>query len=278
MSLIPSIPLNDGHRIPQLGLGIWQVPDNDTARVVGAAFEVGYRHIDGAAAYGNEEGLGRAIHASGLPRADLFITTKLRNPDQGHKEALQALDASLGRLGLDYIDLYLIHWPCPRHDRFVDSWKALIEARRAGKVRSIGVSNFRAQDIERVVEATGVVPAVNQIELHPLLQQTALRAYGNAHGIVTESWSALAHGGELLVHPELQAIARKHGKTVAQVVLRWHVQLGLVVFPKSVTPARIAENVAIFDFALDADDMGKIATLDAGTRLGPDPADFEDMS
>lgn len=278
MSLIPSIPLNDGHRIPQLGLGIWQVPDNDTARVVGAAFEVGYRHIDGAAAYGNEEGLGRAIHASGLPRADLFITTKLHNPDQGHKEALQALDASLGRLGLDYIDLYLIHWPCPRHDRFVDSWKALIEARRAGKVRSIGVSNFRAQDIERVVEATGVVPAVNQIELHPLLQQTALRAYGNAHGIVTESWSALAHGGELLVHPELQAIARKHGKTVAQVVLRWHVQLGLVVFPKSVTPARIAENVAIFDFALDADDMGKIATLDAGTRLGPDPADFEDMS
>jgi 2,5-diketo-D-gluconate reductase A len=278
MSLIPSIPLNDGHRIPQLGLGIWQVPDNDTARVVSAAFEVGYRHIDGAAAYGNEKGLGRAIHASGLPRADLFITTKLRNPDQGYKEALQAVDSSLGRLGLDYIDLYLIHWPCPRHDRFVDSWKALIEARRAGKVRSIGVSNFRAQDIDRVVEATGVVPAVNQIELHPLLQQTALRAYGNAHGIVTESWSALAHGGELLVHPELQAIARKHGKTVAQVVLRWHVQLGLVAFPKSVTPARIAENVAIFDFALDADDMGKIATLDAGTRLGPDPADFEDMS
>jgi 2,5-diketo-D-gluconate reductase A len=278
MSLIPSIPLNDGRRIPQLGLGIWQVPDNDTARVVSAAFEVGYRHIDGAAAYGNEQGLGRAIHASGLPRADLFITTKLRNPDQGYKEALQAVDSSLGRLGLDYIDLYLIHWPCPRHDRFVDSWKALIEARRAGKVRSIGVSNFRAQDIDRVVEATGVVPAVNQIELHPLLQQTALRAYGNAYGIVTESWSALAHGGELLVHPELQAIARKHGKTVAQVVLRWHVQLGLVAFPKSVTPARIAENVAIFDFALDADDMGKIATLDAGTRLGPDPADFEDMS
>lgn len=278
MTPIPSLPLNDGNRIPQLGLGIWQVPDADTARVVGTAFELGYRHIDGAAGYGNEKGLGRAIHASGLPRADLFITTKLGNPDQGHKEALKALDVSLAKLGLDYVDLYLIHWPCPGHDRFVDSWKALIEARGAGKVRSIGVSNFRAQDIERVVEATGVVPAVNQIELHPLLQQTELRAYGNAHGIVTESWSSLAHGGELLVHPGLQAIAGKHGKTVAQVILRWHVQLGLVAFPKSVTPARIAENAAIFDFVLDAGDMAQIATIDAGTRLGPDPADFEDMS
>lgn len=278
MPPIPSLPLNDGHRIPQLGLGTWQVADVDTARVVSAAFELGYRHVDGAAAYGNEEGLGRGIRASGLPRADLFITTKLRNPDQGHKQALEALDASLARLGLDYVDLYLIHWPCPRHDRFVDSWKALVEARDAGKVRSIGVSNFRAQDIKRVVEATGVVPAVNQIELHPLLQQTELIAYGNAHGIVTESWSPLAHGGELLAHPILQAIASKHGKTVAQVVLRWHVELGLVVFPKSVTPARIAENAVIFDFILDADDMAKIATLDAGTRLGPDPADFEDMS
>ncbi len=278
MPLIPSIPLNDGHRIPQLGLGIWRVSDADTPRVVGAAFELGYRHIDGAVGYGNEEGLGRAIRASGLPRAELFITTKLNNPDQGHTQALKAVDASLARLGLDYVDLYLIHWPCPRHDRFVDSWKALIEARDSGKVRSIGVSNFRAQDIDRIVDATGVVPVVNQIELHPLLQQTELRAYANAHGIVTESWAPLARGGELLAHPVLQGIAGKHRKSVAQVVLRWHVQLGLVVFPKSVTPARVAENAAIFDFTLDTDDMAKIATLDAGTRLGPDPADFEDMN
>ncbi len=277
MSSIPSVALNDGHRIPQLGLGVWQVPADDTARVVGAAFDLGYRHIDGAAAYGNEEGIGRAVQASGLPRAELFVTTKLRNPDQGYDQALRALDASLDRLGMDYVDLYLIHWPCPAHDRFVDSWKALVRAREAGKARSIGVSNFRVQDIERIVDATGVVPAVNQIELHPLLQQAELRAYAGPHGIVTESWSPLAHG-ELLAHPVLQAIAGKHGKSVAQAILRWHVQLGLVVFPKSVTPARIAENAAIFDFALDDDDMAKIAALDAGTRLGPDPADFEDMS
>lgn len=277
MSPFPSLPLNDGHRIPQLGLGIWQVPDVDVPRAVGTAFDLGYRHIDGAAAYGNEDGLGRAIHASGLPRTDLFITTKLRNPDQGRAEALKALDASLAKLRLDYLDLYLIHWPCPRHDRFIDSWKALIEARDAGKVRSIGVSNFRAEDINRIVDATGVVPAVNQIELHPLLQQVELGAYGAARGIVTEAWSPLAHGGELLADPLLHAIADKHAKTAAQVILRWHVQAGRVVFPKSVTPARIAENAAIFDFTLDARDMAKIATLDAGTRLGPDPADYEDM-
>ena len=278
MTTIPFLPLNDGHRIPQLGFGTWQLPDADTPRVVGAAFKLGYRHIDGAAGYGNEEGLGRAISASELPRAELFITTKLRNPDQGHKQALKALDVSLGKLGLDYVDLYLIHWPCPAHGRFVDTWKALVEARDAGKVRSIGVSNFRAQDIERVVEATGVVPAVNQIELHPLLQQAELRAYGNAHGILTESWSPLAHGGELLAHPILKTIGGKYGKSPAQVVLRWHVQLGLVFFPKSVTPARIAENASIFDFSLDGEDMAKIATLDAGIRLGPDPAEYEDMS
>ena len=278
MPPIPSHPLNDGHRIPQLGLGTWQIPDADTARVVGTALELGYRHIDGAAAYGNERGLGHAIRDSGLPRAELFITTKLRNPDQGRDQALKALDASLARLGLEYVDLYLIHWPCPGHDRFVDSWKALVEARDAGMARSIGVSNFRAQDIERVVDATGVVPAVNQIELHPLLQQSDLRAHAGTRGIVTESWSPLAHGGDLLVHPVLQAIAAKHGKSVAQVGLRWHVQSGLVAIPKSVTPARMAENAAIFDFSLDEGDMAKVATLDAGKRLGPDPGDFEDMS
>lgn len=278
MPSIPSRALNDGHHIPQLGLGTWQIPDADTARVVGTALELGYRHIDGAAAYGNEEGLGRAIRDAGLPRAELFITTKLRNPDQGRDQSLKALDASLARLGLDYVDLYLIHWPCPGHDHFVDSWKALVEARDAGMARSIGVSNFRAQDIERLIEATGVAPAVNQIELHPFLQQSDLRTYGGTLGIVTESWSPLAHGGELLVNPVLHAIANKYGKSVAQVVLRWHVQSDLVVIPKSVTPARMAENAAIFDFVLEAGDMTAIAAIDAGKRLGPDPADFEDMS
>jgi len=277
MSQIPSLPLNDGHHIPQLGLGIWQIADADVPRTVNTAFELGYRHIDGAAAYGNEEGLGRAIRACGLPREELFITTKLRNPDQGYESALQALDISLGKLGLEYVDLYLIHWPCPQHGRFVESWKALIKAREAGKVRSIGVSNFRVEDIERIIDATGVVPAVNQIELHPLLQQTEINAWASARGILTEAWSPLARGGELLADSRLNTIANKHAKSVAQVVLRWHVQSGRVVFPKSVTPARIAENTAVFDFVLDAGDMAVIATLDAGMRLGPDPSHYEDM-
>ncbi|KQN97356.1 MULTISPECIES: aldo/keto reductase [Stenotrophomonas] len=278
MKIIPSLPLNDGHRIPQIGLGVWQVPAGDTARVVGTAFELGYRHVDGAAAYGNEEGIGHAIQASSVAREELFITTKLRNPDQGYDSALRALDASLARMGLDRVDLYLIHWPCPRHDRFVDSWKALVQARADGKVRSIGVSNFRAQDIDRIIDATGVVPAVNQIELHPLLQQAGLQQQARAQGIVTQAWSPLAHGGELLAHPVLQTIAGKHGRTVAQVVLRWHMQSGRVAIPKSVTPARMAENATVFDFALDEDDMAQIGRIDAGRRLGPDPADFEDMS
>ncbi len=277
MTSIPSLTLASGGSIPQLGLGTWQMPDAEMVRVVGMAFNLGYRHIDGAAAYGNEDGLGRAIAASSVARSDLFITTKLRNPDQGYREALKALDDSLAKLRLDYVDLYLIHWPCPAHDRFVESWKALVEAQDAGKVRAIGVSNFRAQDIDRVTLATGVTPAVNQIELHPLLQQAQLRDYDQAQGIITQSWSPLAHGGELLAHPVLRDIADKHGKSPAQVTLRWHVQLGLVVIPKSVTRARIEENAAIFDFVLDEQDMGRIAEIDAGIRLGPDPANFEDM-
>ncbi len=272
MSPIPSLLLNDGHRIPQFGLGVWQTPADQTAQVVRAALDLGYRHIDTAAIYENETGVGQAIAESGLARDTLFITTKLWNADQGHDRALKALDTSLDKLGLDYVDLYLIHWPCPSKGLFVESWQALVQARKDGKVRSIGVSNFRAQDIDQIVEATGVTPAVNQIELHPLLQQTELRAYAAAHGIITESWSPLAQGGEVLADPTLQAIAAKHGKSVAQVILRWHIQLGLVVFPKSVTPSRIAENAAIFDFALDDADIAQIGTLNAGQRLGPDPS------
>jgi 2,5-diketo-D-gluconate reductase A len=272
MSSIPTLPLIDGRRIPQFGLGVWQTPADETARVVGEAFKLGYRHIDTAAIYKNEEGVGRAIAEAGLPRDELFITTKLWNADQGHASTLKALDSSLSKLDLDYVDLYLIHWPCPEDDKFVDTWKAMIEAQAQGKVRSIGVSNFRIADIEHLLAETGVMPVVNQIELHPLLQQSALREYHQRHGILTESWSPLAQGGELLKDAGLQAIGQAHGKTAAQVILRWHVQLGLVVFPKSVTPARIKENAEIFDFELSAKEMAQIGKLDAGTRLGPDPS------
>lgn len=272
MPNVPFLEMLDGRTIPQFGLGVFQTPPEQTAQVVRTAFDAGYRHIDTAAIYKNEEGVGQAIAQSGLPREDLFITTKLWNADQGYDSALKALDASLSRLGLKYVDLYLIHWPCPAKGKFIDSWKALIQARDQGKAKSIGVSNFRIEDIEHIVAETGVMPAVNQIELHPLLQQSALRDYHQAHGILTESWSPIAQGGELLQHPVLKDIGKRHGKTAAQVILRWHIQLGLVVFPKSVTPARIKENIDIFDFKLSHEDMGAIAELDAGQRRGPDPA------
>jgi 2,5-diketo-D-gluconate reductase A len=272
MPNVPFLEMLDGRTIPQFGLGVFQTPPEQTAQVVRTAFDAGYRHIDTAAIYKNEEGVGQAIAQSGLPREDLFITTKLWNADQGYDSALKALDASLSRLGLKYVDLYLIHWPCPAKGKFIDSWKALIQARDQGKAKSIGVSNFRIEDIEHIVAETGVMPAVNQIELHPLLQQSALRDYHQAHGILTESWSPIAQGGELLQNPVLKDIGKRHGKTAAQVILRWHIQLGLVVFPKSVNPARIRENIDIFDFKLSHEDMGAIAELDAGQRRGPDPA------
>lgn len=274
MPNVPFLEMLDGRTIPQFGLGVFQTPPEQTAQAVRTAFDAGYRHIDTAAIYKNEEGVGQAIAQSGLPREDLFITTKLWNADQGYDSALSALDASLSRLGLKYVDLYLIHWPCPANGRFIDSWKALIQARDQGKAKSIGVSNFRIEDIEHIVAETGVMPAVNQIELHPLLQQSALRDYHQAHGILTESWSPIAQGGELLQNPVLKDIGKRHGKTAAQVILRWHIQLGLVVFPKSVTPARIKENIDIFDFKLSHQDMAAIAELDAGQRRRPDPATF----
>ena len=272
MSAIPSIPLNDGHRIPQLGFGVFKTPPAETAAAVGAAFDAGYRHIDTAAIYGNEEGVGQAIAASGLARDELFITTKLWNADQGYDSALKALDLSLDKLKLDYVDLYLIHWPVPSRGLALDSWKALIKAREAGKIRSIGVSNFRAEDLDAIIEATGVTPVLNQIELHPLLQQIELRDVDATRDIVTESWSPLAQGGEVLDDPRLKTIAAKYGKSPAQVVLRWHIELGLVVIPKSVTPSRIRDNADIFDFSLDAADLAVIAELNQDRRIGPDPA------
>ena len=278
MSVTPSLTLNDGHHIPQFGLGTWQIPDDVAARVVADALTMGYRHIDTAAAYQNEEGVGQGIAASGIARDQLFVTTKLWNADQGYDRALRALDKSLASLKLDHVDLYLIHWPCPTQGKAVESWKALIQAQRDGKVQSIGVSNFREEDLERIIGETGITPAINQIELHPWLQQHALREVHARHHIVTEAWSPLARGGDLLNAAALTAIATKHGKTTAQVVLRWHLQSGLVVFPKSSHAQRIRENLGALDFVLDARDMAAMAQLDAGKRVGPDPATFCLMS
>ncbi|WP_202918880.1 aldo/keto reductase [Saccharothrix deserti] len=274
MAPMTTTTLNNGVTMPQLGFGVFQVSTEDTYDVVREALRVGYRSIDTAAAYGNEEPVGRAIADSGIPRDELFVTTKLWNSHQGYDEAFRAFDASAAKLGLDRIDLYLIHWPAPKQDKYVDTWRALGKLHADGRVRAIGVSNFQPAHLERVVDATGAVPAVNQVELHPWLQQAELRAFHVRHGIATEAWSPLAQGGALLSDPVITDIAAKHGRTPAQVVLRWHVQLDNIVIPKSVTPSRIAENFAVFDFRLDGDDMGRIAELDRGERTGPDPDTF----
>ena len=271
---VPHLDVNDGRLIPQLGFGVFQVPPQDTADVVRHALRTGYRSIDTAAMYRNEEGVGAAIADSGLGRDDVFITTKLGNDNHGHDKALRALDDSLQRLGLDYVDLYLIHWPRPSDGKFVETWKAFTEAKQDGRARSIGVSNFRVQDIEAIIDATGVPPAVNQIELHPRFQQAELRREHSEHGILTEAWSPLGQG-ELLDDATISQIASGHDRTPAQVILRWHVQLGNVVIPKSVTPERIEENFQVFDFELSDDDMRAIAQLDSGDgRIGPDPSTF----
>ncbi len=270
MPTIPSITLNDGVAIPQLGFGVFQVPPAETVAAVTTALELGYRHLDTAAIYGNESEVGQAIAASGIPRDELFVTTKLWNGEQGYDSALSAFELSAGKLGLDVVDLYLIHWPVPSRDRYVESWRALARLKEDGRVRSIGVSNFQPPHLRRLFDEVGVVPSVNQIELHPYLQQAALRAFREEHGIVTEAWSPLAQG-LVLDDPALVAIAAAHGKTTAQVVLRWHLQLGNVVFPKSVTPERIAENLDIFDFELSAAELESIAGLERGERTGFDP-------
>jgi 2,5-diketo-D-gluconate reductase A len=270
---VPRIPLRGDTDIPQLGFGVFQVPPEDTADVVTRAFDTGYRHIDTAAAYENEAEVGQAFHASGLDREDVFITTKCFNTDHGYEQARNAFKTSLDRLGLDYVDLYLIHWPVPSQDKYVETWKAFIELQAEGLVRAIGVSNFQPDHLRRIVDETGVTPAVNQVELHPRLQQAGLRREHADRGIVTEAWSPLAQGA-VLDDPVVTGIADKHEVTPGQVVIRWHLQLGNVVIPKSVTPARIAENFDVFGFHLTEAEMEAIAGLDAGERTGPDPDSF----
>lgn len=268
----PMMTFNDGHTMPQLGAGIWQVKQEDAPRVVAEAINIGYRLIDGAAAYQNEEGLGIGLRNVDTPREDLFITTKLWNSDQGYDATLRAFDASMQRIGLDYLDLYLIHWPLPMVDNYVDSWKALIRLRDEGRVRSIGVANFNRAHLDRLIAETGVTPALNQIELHPTLLQADLRAADQELGIVTQSWTPLGRGD--FDAPEVVAIAERVGRTPAQVVLRWHIQHGLSVIPKSSRASRLAENFAVLDFALTTEDMAVLDGLDRGHRTGPDPETF----
>lgn len=265
------VELGDGHLIPQVGLGVWQTPDDVAVGAVQAALGAGYRHIDTAAAYRNEKGVGAGLRASGVPREDVFITTKVWNENQGYDNALKAIEASLQRLQLDYLDLCLIHWPAPHRGLYLDTWRALIKARELGLVRSIGVSNFEVEHLDRVIGETGVTPVLNQIELHPRFQQTASRAAHAERGIKTESWSPLGQG-RLLTDPIVAQIAAKHGRTSAQVIIRWHLDNGLIVIPKSVTPSRIFENFDVFSFALDAEDVTAILGLDhPDGRIGPNP-------
>lgn len=271
----PQVILNDRRAMPQLGFGVWRVEGDTAATIVGEALGAGYRLVDTAMIYGNEAGVGAALAAGPVPRDDVFVTTKLWNADQGHDAALRAFDASLGRLGLDAVDLYLIHWPCPGRGLFVETWKALVRLRDEGRARSIGVSNFTPETLDRIVDATGVVPAVNQIELHPRFQQRGMRALHAALGIATQSWSPLGRG-HLDASPVLAGIAARHRKSWAQVVIRWHLQSGLAVIPKSATPARIVANRDVFDFALDAEEMAAIDGLDNPEgRGGPDPDAFD---
>ncbi|MFE5731935.1 aldo/keto reductase [Streptomyces sp. NPDC056528] len=267
---VPSVALNDGTAIPQIGFGVFQVPDDETTTAVAHALDAGYRSVDTAAVYGNEAGVGRALAASGIARDELYVTTKLWNADQGYDATLRAFDDSLARLGLDHVDLYLIHWPAPARDLYVDTWRAIGTLVADGRVRTAGVSNFNPAHLERLLDSSDLVPAVNQIELHPGLQQRELRALHAVHGIATEAWSPLAQGA-VLADPVVTGIADRHGKSPAQVVLRWHLQLGNVVIPKSVTPARIRENLDVLDFALSPEEMETMAGLDRGLRTGPDP-------
>ncbi|WP_166355724.1 aldo/keto reductase [Phytoactinopolyspora limicola] len=270
---VPTLTLNDSRRIPQLGFGVFQVPRDETATIVRHALDAGYRSIDTAAIYGNEEGVGRAITGSGLDRDEVFVTTKVWNSDQGYDETIRACQASLARLGLEAVDLYLIHWPAPGQERYADTWRALNTLRDDGLVYSIGVSNFEPAHLTRIMDDTGVAPAINQVELHPWLQQAPLREFCDAYGILLEAWAPLAKA-KLLAEPVIVDIAERHQRTPAQVVLRWHLQSGHVTIPKTVTTERMYENISVFDFELNDDDLADIARLDSNTRMGPHPNEF----
>ncbi len=274
---IPSIDLRTPSGVvpvPAVGFGVWQVPDEEVGAAVRTALDVGYRHIDTARIYGNEAGVGRALAATDVPREEIFVTTKVWNSDQGRDRTLRAFDASMERLGLDVLDLCLIHWPVPGRDRYVETWETLRELRDAGRVRAIGVCNFHEAHLRRLETETGELPSINQIELHPYLQQVALRELHAEKGIVTESWSPLASGKRVLDDPVIGRIAAEREATPAQVVIAWHLALGLVVIPKSVTPARIVENLAAAELALSPEEVAEIAVLDQGFRTGPDPDEF----
>jgi 2,5-diketo-D-gluconate reductase A len=273
MNAIPSLSLNDGRSIPQIGFGVWQVPDDVVTDATLTALDCGYRHVDTAAVYENERGVGEAIRRSGLPRDDLFITTKVWNTDHGYDATMRAFDASIGLLGLDEVDLYLVHWPAPATGDYLETWRAVLTLQEQGRTRSVGVSNFHVHHLERIIDEFGVLPVLDQVELHPWLPQSEIRAFTAQHGILTEAWSPLA-SGQLLDDPRLAAVGAKYGKSPAQVMIRWHIELGNVVLPKSVTPDRIRQNIEVFDFGLDEDDFSVIAGLESGQRTGPNPDEF----
>jgi 2,5-diketo-D-gluconate reductase A len=275
MVFAPLVEMNDGRSIPVIGFGVWQVPDDVVVDATVKALEVGYRHIDTAYLYHNERGVGEALRRSELDRDDVFVTTKVWNTDHGYDQTLRAFDKSTGLLGIDEVDLYLIHWPTPARDVYLDSWRALIRLREEGRARSIGVSNFHDAHLRKIIDETGVIPAINQIELHPWLPQTELRDIDARLGIRTEAWSPLG-SGRLIDDPVIAEVSAKHGKSPAQVMVRWSIQLGNIVLPKSVTPERIEQNIDVFDFQLDDADMAAIATLESGRRTGPNPDEFNE--
>jgi 2,5-diketo-D-gluconate reductase A len=273
VTAVPNITLNNGDRIPQLGFGVFQIKPAETTEATLRALEVGYRHIDTAEMYGNEKEVGRAVRESGIPREDVFVTSKLNNDRHAHQDALTAFDRTLDDLGFDYLDLFLIHWPLPDVGDYVETWQAMEEIHRSGRAKAVGVSNFQPHHLQRLFERSDLVPAVNQIEVHPYLTQDPVRAFDAEHGIATEAWSPIAQG-LVLDDRIVQAIAEAHGRTPAQVVLRWHIQRGDIVFPKSVTPKRVEENFNLFDFELSDQDMTAITGLNRDPRTGPDPDTF----
>ncbi len=273
MPLVPNLIMNDGREIPQVGFGVWQVPDDQVTTATLEAFAAGYRHVDTAAIYENERGVGEAIARSGIPHDDIFLTTKVWNTDHGYDQTMRAFDKSVALLGVSEVDLYLVHWPAPATGDYLETWRAVVHLHSEGRARSIGVSNFHKEHLEAIIAETGVVPAVDQIELHPWLPQTPLRALASDLGMLIEAWSPLA-SGELINNPVIGVIATEHQKTIAQVMIRWHLQLGNVVLPKSVTPVRIRENIDVFDFELTPQNMATIGSLENGHRTGPNPDEF----